>query len=497
MGAILSLVTDDAFYYFKIAKNIVEGNGCSFDGIARTNGFHPLWLLCMTLVYWIANFDLTTPILVMLVLNYLICVFTFTLLFRLVEDYIAPGYGVVAVAVCLLPNVLTAMINGLETSIEIMAVVILIWLVYRNNILDAFASRKSAFLLGIILGLIALCRLDTAFIFLAAVGMTLVSIFALRVPFKRGFGRLFIICVGFGLVVAPYFIWNLVMFGHVTPISGAVKSTFPSISINVFSWRGDKRFGAVMLAVSITLLAIAFFKDRSRSRNWSDTLNSPLLLLAIGLGLHYAHVSLFLQWGVNWWHFAAYGPLLALAIAKFAHRVTGTHLWMRRITITVLVLPMLVLSVYTNTRFIRIKGEQHRGWLEAATWARENTPPDAVFAAMDAGLFGYFSERSVINLDGKANGYDYLRSLREGTVSEYLVCANTSYVAHKGSIYRGERSILWIPRVNQLPVGLHIPKENEVFRGSEIPSYVGRTGDAPRTNFYIWKFEPIPPESSE
>lgn len=36
---------DDAFYYFKVAQSIVEGKGITFDGISRTNGFHPLWMI--------------------------------------------------------------------------------------------------------------------------------------------------------------------------------------------------------------------------------------------------------------------------------------------------------------------------------------------------------------------------------------------------------------------------------------------------------------------
>lgn len=35
---------DDAFYYLTIARNIVAGEGVTFDGLAPTNGFHPLWL---------------------------------------------------------------------------------------------------------------------------------------------------------------------------------------------------------------------------------------------------------------------------------------------------------------------------------------------------------------------------------------------------------------------------------------------------------------------
>ena len=35
---------DDAYYYFKVAQNISEGHGSTFDGINRTNGYHPLWM---------------------------------------------------------------------------------------------------------------------------------------------------------------------------------------------------------------------------------------------------------------------------------------------------------------------------------------------------------------------------------------------------------------------------------------------------------------------
>jgi len=41
-----SLVTfaDDAYYYLQISRNIALGNGSTFDGIGKTNGYHPLWL---------------------------------------------------------------------------------------------------------------------------------------------------------------------------------------------------------------------------------------------------------------------------------------------------------------------------------------------------------------------------------------------------------------------------------------------------------------------
>ena len=45
---------DDAFYYFQIARNLVEGKFSTFDGgITRTNGYHPIWLILITPFYWI------------------------------------------------------------------------------------------------------------------------------------------------------------------------------------------------------------------------------------------------------------------------------------------------------------------------------------------------------------------------------------------------------------------------------------------------------------
>ena len=41
------IISDDAFYYFTIARNIAIGNGVSFDGLSPTNGFHPLYVILL------------------------------------------------------------------------------------------------------------------------------------------------------------------------------------------------------------------------------------------------------------------------------------------------------------------------------------------------------------------------------------------------------------------------------------------------------------------
>ncbi len=52
---LLGFVPDDAFYYFGVAEHVREGWWFSFDGLTRTNGFHPLWALVITPVLAVAG----------------------------------------------------------------------------------------------------------------------------------------------------------------------------------------------------------------------------------------------------------------------------------------------------------------------------------------------------------------------------------------------------------------------------------------------------------
>ncbi|MGB8409293.1 MAG: hypothetical protein WCE58_05225 [Gallionella sp.] len=38
---------DDAYFYFQIAKNILDLHRSTFDGISTTNGYHPLWMVIL------------------------------------------------------------------------------------------------------------------------------------------------------------------------------------------------------------------------------------------------------------------------------------------------------------------------------------------------------------------------------------------------------------------------------------------------------------------
>jgi hypothetical protein len=65
--------------------------------------------------------------------------------------------------------------------------------------------------------------------------------------------------------------------------------------------------------------------------------------------------------------------------------------------------------------------------LEAARWLEDNTDPDARIGSFNAGIFGYFSERTVINLDGVVNE-DAYRARRDGRTVEYVCAQGIRYL---------------------------------------------------------------------
>jgi len=488
--ALLALPSDDAFYYFAIARNIVEGNGMTFDGISATNGWHPLWMLCLLPIFQTFTDDLESPVRVVLILNAVMAIATIAWLHQIVNRYVAPGLGLIAIALAILPHVSTAMTNGLETGLLLLATVSLIHFWFRFEAHALSAASATAFAFGLFIGLVTLCRLDAAFLLPASIIVLLADAFRQRASAIRTVTHAILQSLGFFAIFGIYVAWNVRHFGQIMPISGVVKSSLPALR-NSLSMNGDLWIGLVLLGlVWITMLLSQFSipPDRPRSPN-----QAPILLLALSCTFHFLHAFLFLDWGVYWWHFAQYGLCLTITIPALLHR------WLhdrpsRRTPIALAAIPVcLVIAAPLIQRQISIKYRQHASWRDAAEWAQQHTPIDSVFALKDAGLFGYFSERCVINLDGKANGRAYLNHLKQGTVKEYLRIFDTHYIADVHARYHEGLYAIAIPRVNQDAIVLIMRETDEVFRSSQFPAHASRYGASPNAHFAIWTYPSTAP----
>jgi len=491
--AVLSLFSDDAFYYFEIARNVIAGHGCSFDGIAPTNGFHPLWMLVVLAVFAPFGAGATAPLAAMLLVCGAIAVTTLALIHRTAERYIAPRTGFLAVSAALLPILLTAMINGLETGLQLLLATALCRACYRHRLLAADAPPARLAVLGVFIALVTLARLDGVFLVVAALAMVLIGSRG-RSPGAR-LAQLLALGGAFSLTLAPYLVWNVVVFGHLTPSSGAAKSAFPALDARL-SLSGDELWGALLLAAlwASVIVARVRWPWRRAATPVAETgvrfTASPLTLIAVASTLHFAHVVLFLTWGVYWWHFTLYALGLALSAGAALSSLAGGRARIARWAVVTVGALLIGFSLWSKARELPVKAMQHAGWYDAARWARDHTGEDDVFALVDAGLFGYFSQRHVVNLDGKANSYDYLQRVDEGTVEEYLAEVGTRYVANIRVRYVDGRSRIYIPRVNRPGVVLEMQQAWEVYRSVPIPSDLPRFGPVPTSSFVIWELPP-------
>ncbi len=167
--------SDDAFYYYKVANNVLNGQGFSFDGINLSNGFHPLWMVVCLGVFWLSRFHLLLPLRVLIVVSGILNGFTGIVLLRLLRKYLPLTAAILGSSVwMLLPSIhfnFTA--RGLESTITAFFVALLL---YKSSSLLSEGEEKRSkglILVGLIAALTILSRLDTLFV-VALVGFFIV-----------------------------------------------------------------------------------------------------------------------------------------------------------------------------------------------------------------------------------------------------------------------------------------------------------------------------------
>jgi hypothetical protein len=161
---------DDAFYYFKVATNITGGHGVTFDGINRTNGFHPLWMLVCIPVFWLVQFNLFLPLRLLVMVSALLNAGTGIFIFRLLRRFLSNETAAITALIWLfLPSIYGIVVqNGMETCISAFFLVLLLYLVVKWR--QEKTSLIQIFILGLVAGLAILARLDNIFV-VALLGM--------------------------------------------------------------------------------------------------------------------------------------------------------------------------------------------------------------------------------------------------------------------------------------------------------------------------------------
>ena len=250
--------------------------------------------------------------------------------------------------------------------------------------------------------------------------------------------------------ILVYFAYNGIVFGGVTPVSGATKHMWSQRLWEqeggygfVQNFRDVLRIPAfdygllVALEVCAYVVLVWWFTRRSKGR--TDWL--PLAFLVCVLGLAVGHLAKFAQtvltvhpmWGSDAWHFVPAYLLKTLIIPArcyvaihFIRRFLDPKLPQAAILLSMSIVVVGVVFLLTKAdftgpfRYVDRESESTRQkWMDTSHMGVQVMdrvlPEDSVVGSWDAGVIGYFSRFPVVNLDGLVNSYDYMRARKEGT----------------------------------------------------------------------------------
>ena len=459
---------DDAYYYLVIARNAAAGHGFSMDQLSPTNGFQPLWMWTLVPIAWLAGSD---PNVLLLVVQAL-CVAIFAgaggLLCGLVRARLGLVPALLAGLLLLFPRLENVALSGLESSLVILVLLALSVEILRSGALSSTEPRAADARTGALVGLLMLARLDSVFI-----GLTLAVYVAAR-GLAHGDGwftarlsrtvrkelALFWPAVA---LVTPYLAWNQLAFGHLMPISGTLKTSFPEAGFTPTNLNIEH--------AALFLLALGAVGREIWRGNGRDPLVNLLALLSIGLALHALYTVVYMRWAVFAWHFAALIPVGALGAALLARdaaeRLSHAVVVAALALLTLAQVGALALSISHLDETFTI------GAREGGEWVAANLPPDAVLAMKDSGIFSYFAERRVMNLDGVANSFEFADATCQGRLEEFARGHGVEYVAQHSvppSVRSGAYETYTQVYPCHLPGGhdseLVLRRDLEVYRGT-------------------------------
>lgn len=451
-------VVDDTFYYLGYARNLATGHGPTFDGIVQTNGVQPLWTLILLLpaliitdrivlmraaLIFAAAFDLVSLYLV------------WRTLCRLIEAKFAL-FGILVYGSYL--TITRVALCAMDNSIHLVTFSLMLYVLVTRILQNEDVKRQDSLLLGGTLILISLSRIDN----LVIVPFVLLIVWLKLKSWQK-----------VGLTAAPvialmtlYFLLNYSAFGVALPMSGEVKAAYYEQTLTqTFHSRFDPAYilftlqdginevgillswivGPLLLSknlfpfsiglilvfvIAVTFTAIRRILNRHRQRlsfsYWW------LVILTIGIVAHiYAFYWQMGRYYVSWqrWY---YSPeiLVILVWIALAFSLLATRRFVLLIgysyTVAAIVLGMLRLDENFQTRAANMS---LYAFYQGAATVDAQIPKGAVVGAWNSGVIGYFTETTVINLDGLMNDKNRLETIRtRAPIRTYLDAHHITYV---------------------------------------------------------------------
>jgi hypothetical protein len=416
----VSMLEDDAFYYFGVARSIAEGHGSTFAGSIMTNGYHPLWLVVLVPVTWVAR-SADLLVLSVLLLNGVLWAGSVREAFR-IGRAVGSWHGAAAgIAVYSVLAVMTGHLafNGMESALVLYLFLLLIRLGLTGG---RDRGLRGDLRLGIVLALICLTRLDAAF---GAIPVALVLLVDGRPTWREMLRRAVALGAPTAVALGAYLAINELVFGTATPVSGQTKALgAPGDNI-------DQLWGFLQLgqfegrrlwlgAAGLAIVTLAVITRRWRATRPLGRLMAMTLALVVGqvILVTYLVLSTSFMASFAWYHYQvalfAFGGIVLLASWSIERVGSPAR-------VVCLGLAGLVVVASVAEAVVKYREPKRVAAFAAADFVDAELPDDAMIAMGDrAGYFGYLARRPLLHLEGLVADADFLHQVERGNALERM-----------------------------------------------------------------------------
>jgi hypothetical protein len=393
---------DDTFIYLRFARNLVQGNGMSFNPGTPSYGFtSPLWLFIISLGANLGVDPFLAAKVIDVVLASLSLLIFYLLAFEVIRD--------VAVAICAtIAFSVSAWFlrwagTGMETSLSVVLVLAALLFCFRNEYFIAVVMSALLFLVrpeGILM-----------------TPVILFDVYTNSVHRKHAVNMSAALALIFVMMIAPWMFYAYKTFGAVMPNTAFAKAGFhPDLSkfldtgTDIAKTLGSGDGVALLAALVCGLILFARRKSIANLSGQEGTSTLQYLRpLAIG-GIWIAGVILFyLIADVN--VVSRYLLLIipVIVILAFHALFNLVQISGMRKYVYVVVFALTALVMIQNQLFSRYvvgpgiaafeQGMEHC-LIPIGKWFHENTPPGTKVVTGDIGAIGYYSDREICDAAG-------------------------------------------------------------------------------------------------
>ncbi len=424
-------VQDDFFYYLKVAQNIAQGHGSTFNSLVATNGYQPLWLVVLTgLSYCTTNARVIFAWIG--VANFAAALSTFLLARRLVRSSGVRPLLVFALSAVVTLYSVTLFFYGMEVTLALPLMLGVICVLLEVSWL--VKSALHTFVLGLLLSLMVLARIDS----LIFGGMILAGILV-HPALRRLIRPRLVLGALLGLLpVAGYLLGNHLVFHTWLPVSGSAKQLRLTYTPSLEPWRVFFHPLAAGYACLLLLAGCVFFRVKSRLSDMARVVFPSVLLFPF---VYYGILCCLSDWTLWGWYMY---PLRSAVCVSFV--ILCLFPPIRRLLEQPVALGLLLAALFGSVCLLRWTRQQtdiYAASLEIQTFAE--THPGIYAMGDRAGRVGYLLHDPVVQTEGLMMDRSYLDFVRHQTPLRQTLAAyhvryyvGTAYTPFTGCFHAAE-----------------------------------------------------------